>query len=69
MIFADDTTLLASGTDPTETASQLNRDLYKISAWAEQWKVMFNAGKSRDLIFSNKCLNNSPPLMIYILRE
>ena len=29
MIFADDTTLLASGTDPTETASQLNRDLSK----------------------------------------
>ena len=45
MIFADDTTLLASG---TETASQLNKDLSKISAWAEQWKVTFNAGKSRD---------------------
>ena len=32
---------------------------------------MFNAGKSRDLIFSNKCLNNSPPLIfndIYIER-
>ena len=71
MIFADDTTLLASGSDPNETASQLNRDLAKISAWAEQWKVMFNAGKSRDLIFSNKCLNNSPPLIfndIYIER-
>ena len=36
MIFADDTTLLASGSDPNETASQLNRELAKISAWAEQ---------------------------------
>ena len=62
MIFADDTTLLASGSDPTETTAQLNRDLAKISTWAEQWKVTFNAGKSKDLIFSKKCLNNSPPL-------
>ena len=62
MIFADDTTLLASGSDPAETSAQLNRDLAKISAWAERWKVTFNAGKSKDLIFSNKLLNNSPPL-------
>jgi hypothetical protein len=26
MIFADDTTLLASGSDPAETSAQLNRD-------------------------------------------
>ena len=58
MIFADDTTLLASGKDPAETACQLNRDLHKISSWAEKWKVKFNAGKSKDMIFSNKCLNN-----------
>ena len=62
MIFADDTTLLASGKDPAETSSQLNRDLDKISNWAQTWKVTFNAGKSKDMIFSNKCLNNSPPL-------
>ena len=36
LIFADDTTLLASGTDPAETAMQLNRDLGKISAWAQK---------------------------------
>ena len=64
MIFADDTTLLASGKDPAETACQLNRDLHKISSWAEKWKVKFNAGKSKDMIFSNKCLNNSPPLLL-----
>ena len=27
LIFADDTTLLASGTDPSETSAQINRDL------------------------------------------
>ena len=63
LIFADDCSLLASGLDPAETAEQLNRDLIKISAWADMWKVTFNAGKTKDIIFSNKMLNNSPPLL------
>lgn len=63
LIFADDTSLMASGSDPAETAAQLNRDLEKIAQWATRWKVTFNAKKSKDIIFSNKCLNNSPPLI------
>ena len=63
LIFADDCSLLASGSDPAETADQLNRDLNRISIWAQMWKVTFNAGKSKDIIFSNKTLNNSPPLI------
>ena len=63
MIFADDTSLMASGSDPAETALQLNRDLNRISLWAEKWKVTFNAKKSKDIIFSKKFLNNSPPLI------
>ena len=42
MIFADDTTLLANGTDPAETAAILNRDLERISSWAiylQCWKI------------------------------
>ena len=46
LIFADDCSLLACGKDPAETAEQLNRDLQKISMWAQKWKVKFNAGKS-----------------------
>ena len=38
-------------------------DLAKITAWAEKWKISFNAKKSKDMIFSNKILNNSPPLI------
>ena len=64
LIFADDTTLLASGMDPVETSEKLNRDLEKISDWADKWKVTFNAKKSKDMIFSNKNLNNSPPLIL-----
>ena len=63
LIFADDTSLFASGTDPVETVTQLNRDLEKISSWAKQWKVSFNAKKSKDVIFSKKYVNNSPPLL------
>ena len=63
LIFADDTSLMASGIDPAETVQQLNRDLVKISSWAKKWKVLFNAKKSKDIIFSKKCLNNSPPLL------
>ena len=36
-IFADDTSLTATGSDPTETVEQLNRDLVKISIWAKKW--------------------------------
>ena len=63
LIFADDCSLLASGLDPSETAEILNRDLVKISNWAKKWKINFNAGKTKDVIFSKKVLNNSPPLL------
>ena len=63
LIFADDCSLLACGTDPAETVLQLNRDLETISSWADRWKITFNAGKTKDIIFTNKVLNNSPPLL------
>ena len=63
LIFADDTSLMAIGDDPAETVEMLNRDLVKISLWAKKWKVLFNAKKSKDIIFSKKYLNNSPPLL------
>ena len=71
LLFADDTTLLAAGKDPAETSEILNRDLAKISEWAVKWKVTFNPKKSKDMIFTRKVLNNSPPLIfngIYVDR-
>ena len=60
LLFADDTFLFASGEDPAITAEVLNRDLKKIGLWANKCKVLFNAGKSNDLIFSqNKYIFNS----------
>ena len=64
LLFADDTCLFASANDPAETAEILNSDLAKINNWALKWKVSFNPGKSKDMIFSqNKNVQNSPPLI------
>ena len=63
LLFADDTCLTAVGKDPNLTTAALNRDLAKISQWANIWKVTFNASKSKEMIFSNKVLNNSPPVI------
>ena len=62
IIFADDTTLLASGTTPEETSAQLNRDIIKLIDWSEKWKVSFNPQKTKDMIFSNKPVTATPPL-------
>ena len=64
LIFADDCTLLVSDDDPAQTTRILNNDLEKIKVWAKKWKITFNADKSRDMIFSNKFLNNSPPVIL-----
>ena len=71
LIFADDTSLLASGLDPCQTVNQLNRDLVKLSAWALQWKVTFKPSKSKEIIFSNKVLHNTIPLRLnnYIIER
>ena len=64
LIFADDTSLLTFGKNPTDTTDKLNRDLIKISNWADKWKVTFHADKSRDILFSETPFHNYPPLTI-----
>ena len=51
LLFADDTCCLVSGRDPAETSQILNRDLDRLNKWAEEWKVIFNPSKSKDIIF------------------
>ena len=64
LIFADDTSLLASGKTVEITAEILNRDLKKISEWAAMWKVNFQADKSEEVIFSNKRLESTNPIYL-----
>ena len=54
LIFADDTSLFVSGSDPAETSAILNRDLQRIAFWATKWKVKFNTIKTKSMIFSNR---------------
>ena len=63
LIFADDTTLLATAKDSSLTSNMLNRDLVKIFEWSLTWKVTFNPSKSEDIIFTNKPLPHSSPVI------
>ena len=63
LLFADDTCMFATGKNPAETTEILNRDLLRISDWAAKWKVNFNPKKTKDMIFSNKDLGISPPVL------
>ena len=50
------------------SATELKNDLAKISHWAQQWKVSFNAGPSKqaqEVIFNRKVNKDShPPLTV-----
>ena len=55
-LFADDTSLFTVVENETVSAQNMNRDLEKISLWAWQWKMHFNADKTEELHFSIKRL-------------
>ena len=45
-LFADDTSLFSTVTDPNVMADHINNDLYN-STWAYQWKMNFNPDTSK----------------------
>ena len=56
-IFADDTSLFSKVNDKSNSNTQLNSDLAKVSKWAFQWKMSFNPDPNKQAIevcFSNK---------------
>ena len=53
-LFADDTSLFQVVRGEARTALELNRDLEHIRLWAWQWKMQFNAQKTKEVIFSTK---------------
>ena len=61
LLFADDTTLLATGDTVSDTTSTLNSDLCKITDWSKKWKVTFNPSKSETVVFTSKPLPPSSP--------
>ena len=53
-LFADDTSLFSVVKNEYDTGLDMNRDLEKIRMWAWQWKMLFNADKTEEVIFSWK---------------
>lgn len=60
-LFADDTSLFHSIVDNHLAQRLLNHDLQKISEWAAQWLMVFNALKNEAMTLS---LKSNPPLQL-----
>ncbi len=66
-LFADDTSIFCEidPINPDISFGKINRDLAKLSTWANQWRVTYNANKTVYMIVSNKkTLLNYPPLVL-----
>ena len=64
-LFADDTSLFVIvDKDENECADKLNRDLNRISAWANTWLVTFNPDKTESLLITLKHNTNPSPLFL-----
>ena len=65
-LFADDVSLFSVVDNINLSATNLNNDLSKINAWANQWKMTFNPDpnkQAQEVIFSRKTKKTShPPL-------
>ena len=56
-LYADDSSLfcsIPSKCDRAKCTQSINRDLEKIFAWAEKWKVTFEPSKCKSLTISRK---------------
>ena len=63
-LFADDTSLFAIVKDKSKSANILNNDLFLISRWAYNWKMLFNPDPSKsaqEVILSRKKQLQSHP--------
>ena len=61
-LYADDSTIYApipSPKDSNRVAASLNRDLERIKAWANKWKVTFEPTKCKSMILSRKRIPSS----------
>jgi hypothetical protein len=58
-LFADDTSLMEIINNYNESYAKLNRDLNRLSTWADRWQITFNAAKTVYLQVSRK-INQAP---------
>ena len=53
-LFADDTSIMKIIEQYAATYNTINNDLGKLSTWADQWLVTYNATKTVSMVISNK---------------
>ena len=61
LLFADDTSLLETISNPLLSFEKINRDLTKLYLWSNQWLVTFNPTKTAYIIFSKKLVKQNYP--------
>ena len=54
ILFADDTNLVSSGSDPKELDSEINTELDHISTWIKVTKLSLNVQKTHFIVFNGK---------------
>ena len=67
-LFAEDTLLFSTVTDPNVTANQINNDLHNISTWAYQWKMNFNPDtikQAQEVLYSRKVKVTVHPKLVF----
>jgi hypothetical protein len=67
-LFADDTSLMEILNNYNESYARLNRDLDRLSVWADRWLITFNAAKTVYLKVSRK-VNQTPKPLLVLKRE
>ena len=61
LLFADDTSIFETISDPILSFEKLNRDLARLYIWSNQWLVTFNPTKTAYIIFSKKLIMQNYP--------
>jgi hypothetical protein len=62
-LFADDTSLMEILNNYNESYAKLNRDLDRLSIWADRWLITFNAAKTVYLKVSRKIVQAPKPIL------
>ena len=62
--FADDLAIMTKGNTPSEAEVFANSDLAKIEKWAKDYKILFNATKSKSMLITRK--RNNENMNIYL---
>ncbi|GFV45745.1 RNA-directed DNA polymerase from mobile element jockey [Trichonephila clavipes] len=64
-MFADDTSILASHSEPKLIARALNRRLLDLEDWFSKWKIALNVAKTEAVFFTRKIHPTYPEIFLH----